>query len=90
VICRLSYNLKDDILVSDAVETPSGVSYIAKISYSEGWWKIFNAKRRNCIRKGFAKNKNCLRRAVRRELINLGVKFEVESSKKGFAVTRTA
>ena len=90
MICRLHYKKVSGILVSEKVETPKGALYIAKISFSEGWWKIFNAKRRNCIKKGFSKNKNSLRRAVRCELINLGVKLENESGRKGFAVTRKA
>jgi hypothetical protein len=88
--CRLHYNLERDILVSEEVTTREGVTYIAKISYDLGWWKIFNAKRRNCIKQGQSKNKNVLRRSVRRELIKLGVELETEFSKKGFAITRAS
>lgn len=87
---RLRYELKNDELVSCIVKNDKGVEYYAKISYEKGLWRIFNAKRRNCIRKGFAKNKNVLREAVRREFISLGVRLGKEFSKKGYAVTRKA
>ncbi len=86
-LTRLSYELKNDELVSSIVQNSDGTAYFAKISYVKGEWRIFNAKRRNCIKQGFAKNKNVLRQAVRRELIKLGVKFEKEFTKKGYAVT---
>lgn len=85
---RLHYELKNGELVSCVVSNDKGVEYFAKISYERGEWRIFNAKRRNCIKQGFAKNKNVLRRAVRRELIKLGVRLEQEFTKKGYAVTR--
>lgn len=87
---RLYYELKNGELISCIVENDKGVKYYAKISYEKGLWRIFNAKRRNCIKQGFAKNKNVLRRIVRRELIKLGVKLEKEFTKKGYAVTKKA
>lgn len=75
-------------MVSCVVYNDKGTGYYAKISYSEGWWRVFNASRREIIREGKSLNKNVLRRAVRRELIKLGVKFEFEFTKKGFAITK--
>lgn len=84
---RISYEIRNGELVSNVVKNCHGVEYFAKISYEKGLWRIFNAKRRNCIKQGFAKNKNVLRRAVRRELTKLGVRFEKEFTRKGYAVT---
>lgn len=86
---RLHYELKDGEIVSCIVRSEKNVEYFAKISYDRGEWRIFNAKRRNCIKRGFAKNKNVLRRIVRRELIKLGVRFEKEFTRKGYAVTKS-
>lgn len=89
MICRLHYSQEGAILVSAEVQAENGASYVAKICYSEGWWKIFNAKRRNCVKQGAATNKNVLRRVVRRELQKLGVKLEQEfKPKSGFATTK--
>jgi hypothetical protein len=89
LICRIKYNkLKSGELQSDEIESSSGASYYAKIDFINGHWKIFNSKRRNVIREGFSKNKNVLRRMVRRELQRLGVKLENEFKESGYAKTR--
>lgn len=89
MICRIKYNkIKSGELQSDDVESSSGAFYYAKIDFINGHWRIFNAKRRNVIKEGFSKNKNVLRRMVRRELQNLGVKLEKEFKESGYAKTR--
>jgi transposase len=87
--CRIKYNiLKSGELQSDDIQSSSGASYYAKIDFVKGHWRIFNAKRRNVIKEGFSKNKNVLRRMVRRELQNLGVKLEKEFKESGYAKTK--
>lgn len=90
MICRIKYNkLKSGELQSDEIESSSGALYYAKIDFVKGHWRIFNAKRRNVIKEGFSKNKNVLRRMVRRELQKLGVKLEKEFTEKGYAKTKS-
>lgn len=90
MICRIKYSkLKSGELQSSEVQSTSGASYFARISFENGSWRIFNAKRRNVVKEGFSKNKNVLRRMVRRELQKLGVKFGREFKKSGFAKTKT-
>jgi hypothetical protein len=82
----LRYSKAGAILKSDTVQAENGAEYFAKICYDEHWWKIFNAKRRNCVKQGTSKNRNVLRRAVRRELQKLGVKLGKEFKREsGFA-----
>ena len=88
--CRIKYNkLKSGELQSDEIISCSGVSYYAKIDFESGCWRIFNVKRRNVIKEGFSKNRNVLRRMVRRELQKLGVKLEKEFKKSGYATTKS-
>jgi hypothetical protein len=88
LIYRIKYNkLKSGELQSDEIESSSGAFYYAKIDFVKGYWRIFNAKRRNVIKEGFSKNKNVIRRIVRRELQNLGVKLEKEFKASGYART---
>jgi hypothetical protein len=90
LICRIKYNkLKSGELQSDEIISCSGVSYYAKFDFESGCWRIFNAKRRNVIKEGFSKNRNVLRRMVRRELQKLGVKLEKEFKKSGYATTKS-
>jgi hypothetical protein len=87
---RIKYTKqKDGKLKSCLMVTKKNVAYFATICYLSGEWKIFNAKRRNVVRKGFSTNKNVIRGAVRREFIKLGVRLENESSKKGYAKTKS-
>lgn len=87
---RLTYiKLKNGDLKSKEVTSKKGVTFFVRISYLEGSWKIFHAKRRNCVKQGFSKNKNVLRRVVRRELQKLGVKLEKEFKKSGYAKTKS-
>lgn len=86
---RISYTQqKDGSLKSSTVRTKKGVEYFATICYILGEWRIYNAKRRNVVRQGKASNRNVLRRVVRRNLIILGVEFEKEFGKKGYAVSK--
>lgn len=89
MICRIKYNrLKTGELQSNEVQSSSGACYFAKIDFIKGHWRIFNVKRRNVIKEGFSKNKNVLRRMVRRELQRLGVKLEKEFKQSGYAKKR--
>jgi hypothetical protein len=84
--CRINYTkLKSGEIESKEVVSVKGVIYFARINFEKGFWQIFNAKRRNVIKEGFSKNKNVLRRMVRRELQKLGVKLEKEFKKSGYA-----
>jgi hypothetical protein len=86
---RLKYSkIGDTVIESDRLTSAKGVSYFARIDYEKGLWRIFNAKRRNVIKEGFSKNKNVLRRIVRRQLQSLGVKLEKEFKESGFAKTK--
>jgi hypothetical protein len=89
LICRINYvKINDDEIKSEEVTSIKGVTYFARINYQKGLWQIFNAKRRNCIKKGFSTNKNVLRRMVRRELQRLGVKLEKEFKPSGYSKTK--
>ena len=86
---RIKYTkLSETVLRSNEVMSTRGVTYFAKINYENGSWCIINVKRRNVIKEGFSKNKNVLRRMVRRELQRLGVKLGREFKKSGFAKTK--
>ena len=88
MICRIKYHkLKSGELRSGEILSSSGASYFARINFEKGLWQIFNAKRRNVIKEGSSPNKNVLRRMVRRELQNLGVKLEKEFKPSGYAKT---
>lgn len=88
--CRIKYSkLESGELQSGIIESSSGASYYAKINFESGCWRIFNVKRRNVIKEGFSKNRNVLRRMVRRELQKLGVKLEKEFKKSGYATTKS-
>jgi hypothetical protein len=91
VICRLHYYAYgDNIIRCRDVTNTQGISYYAIIDYNEGTWKLLNSARRNVIKSGASKNKNVLRRMVRRELIGLGVRLEKEFKKEsGYAKTST-
>ena len=87
--CRIKYaKLKSGEIESEEVCAVNGAAYFARINYEKGLWQIFNAKRRNVIKEGFSKNKNVLRRMVRRELQKLGVKLEKEFKPSGYAKTK--
>ena len=79
------YKISENIIQSEELTSNKGVSYFARIDYEKGTWKIFNAKRRNCIKKGTSYNRNVLRRTVRRELQGLGVKLIKEFKNSGYA-----
>jgi hypothetical protein len=86
---RIQYTkISCEELQSDIIESSSGASYYARIDFKSGSYKIINAKRRNVIKEGFSKNRNVLRRMVRRELQKLGVKLEKEFKKSGYATTK--
>jgi hypothetical protein len=85
---RISYKEHKGLLKSNTLKTKKGVEYFATVCYTIGEWKIYNAKRRNVVRSGFSMNRNVLRRAVRRNLIELGVEFGKEFTRKGYAKTR--
>lgn len=85
---RINYSkIDENIIESDKLVSNKGISYFARIDYKKGLWQIFNAKRRNCIKRGNSNNKNVLRRMVRRELQRLGVKLQKELKKSGYAIT---
>ncbi len=87
---RIKYRkLASGELQSVEIQSTSGASYFARIDYDKGMWQIFNAKRRNVIKEGFSKNKNVLRRMVRRALKRLGVQLEKEFKQSGYAKTRS-
>ena len=87
--CRIKYvKLKSGELKSKKLTSSKGVSYFVILNFQIGIWKLYNAKRRNVIKEGFSKNKNVLRRMVRRELQNLGVRLEKEFKESGYAKTR--
>lgn len=89
LICRLTYiKISEFEIKSEEVTSEKGVTYFARIDFKNGLWKIFNAKRRNCIKHGISSNKNVLRRVVRRELQKLGVRLEKEFKQSGYAKTR--
>lgn len=84
---RIQYTkINDNEIKSNILTSDKGVRYYAKINFLEGFYKIFNASRRNCIKTGCSKNRNVLRRMVRRELQGLGVKLYKEFKKSGYAV----
>lgn len=87
---RINYSkIEENVIESERLTSVKGVSYFARIDYEKGLWQIFNAKRRNCIKSGKSLNKNVLRRTVRRELQNLGVKLEKEFKESGYAKTKS-
>lgn len=87
--CRIKYNkLKSGELESEELTSIKGIIYFARIDFTQGCWKIFNARRRNVIKEGYSQNKNVLRRMVRRELQKLGVKLEKEFKESGYSKTK--
>lgn len=83
---RIQYKLqKDGSLKSEILSSKKGIDYYATVCYTKGEWRVLNAARRNVVRSGTSTNRNVLRRAVRRTLIELGVELEKEFTEKGYA-----
>ena len=68
---------KEGKSVSKVYANESGTSYYAVMNISQGYWKVFNAKSRKCLRQGSTYNKIVAQRAIKRVLLKFGVKFRV-------------